>query len=239
MNKLIILFLGLLSGPLFAQNSQCTSNPDYLRAEYKITQSVAAKQPKQMVLWRAGDQVAHQFTKITELWQHVRNEQIRPIRYFEEAKRGIEYQPAELKKKQDWASKYQLMSNEFLQQMELVAERGEGCDKVQIRAFKKADYQVQVEWYPALKLVKSARLKNQQNTTQIELVKTETNLQAIKQQFAAWDRYQTTDYADIGDNETDPFLRKMINLGFIEHGATGFYHEDGHALGGGHHNHKH
>ncbi|WAJ70311.1 hypothetical protein [Catenovulum adriaticum] len=239
MNKITLLFLSLFCGQLFAQNSQCTTNPDYLKAEYKITQSAAPKQDKKMILWRSKEQVAHEFSKITELWQHVRNGQIRPIRYFEDAKRGIEYQPAELKKDQNWDSKYQLMSEAFLQQMEVVGEQGFGCDKVQLRTFKKADYQVQLEWYPALKLVKSARLKNQHNTTQIELINKNTNLKEIKQQFAAWDRYQTTDYADIGDNEADPFLRKMINLGFIEHGATGFYHEDGHALGGGHHNHGH
>jgi len=56
----------------------------------------------------------------------------------------------------------------------------------------------------------------------------------IQQQFALWDAYQTTDYADIGDNEGDPFLAKMINLGFIEHGASGFYDANGKALGGGH-----
>ncbi len=32
-----------------------------------------------------------------------------------------------------------------------------------------------------------------------------------------------TDCADIGDNESDPFLLKMINQVDIEHGSAGFY----------------
>ena len=30
-------------------------------------------------------------------------------------------------------------------------------------------------------------------------------------------------------------VAKMINLGFIEHGATGFYNQQGEAIQGGHH----
>ena len=62
-----------------------------------------------------------------------------------------------------------------------------------------------------------------------------TSEDAIKQKFAVWDRYQTTDYADVGDNESDPMLAKMIKLGFISHGASGFYHADGTQIESGHH----
>ena len=36
--------------------------------------------------------------------------------------------------------------------------------------------------------------------------------------------YQTTDFADIGDDHTDPFLTDMVHQGFIEHGSDGVYH---------------
>jgi hypothetical protein len=52
--------------------------------------------------------------------------------------------------------------------------------------------------------------------------------------FALRDDYRTIDYADIGDSEDDPFVRKMIRMGFVSHGASGFYDEHGHALDGGH-----
>ena len=59
----------------------------------------------------------------------------------------------------------------------------------------------------------------------------------MKAQFAEWYNYQTTDYAYIGDNENDPFLAKMINQGFVEHGASGFYDAQGNQLQGSHKHH--
>ncbi len=53
--------------------------------------------------------------------------------------------------------------------------------------------------------------------------------------FAQRSQYQTTDFADIGDDHSDPFLTKMVTLGFIEKGASGFYDDKGNALAGGHH----
>ncbi len=52
--------------------------------------------------------------------------------------------------------------------------------------------------------------------------------------FAKRADYQATDYADIGDDHTDPFLTKMVTQGFIEAGASGFYNDKGHALEGEH-----
>ena len=40
--------------------------------------------------------------------------------------------------------------------------------------------------------------------------------------------------ADIGDDHTDPFLTNMVNQGFIEAGASGFYDQNGNAIGEGH-----
>jgi len=53
--------------------------------------------------------------------------------------------------------------------------------------------------------------------------------------------YQDIDFADVGDSESDPFIAKMINQGFIEHGSSGFYSSEGHAIEaqGGHGSHSH
>jgi hypothetical protein len=56
----------------------------------------------------------------------------------------------------------------------------------------------------------------------------------IQQQLDTFSAYQSTDFADIGDNESDPFFRKMINLGFIEHSASGFYDSEGNSLSSAH-----
>lgn len=65
------------------------------------------------------------------------------------------------------------------------------------------------------------------------LVGLETDQAIIKDRFAAWDSHETTDFADIGDNESDPFLMRMITLGFISHGASGFYDASGNMISSG------
>lgn len=61
-----------------------------------------------------------------------------------------------------------------------------------------------------------------------------TDPEAVMTAFEDRSRYASTDYADIGDNESDPFLLRMVNLGFVEHGGSGFYDADGHDMGGRH-----
>lgn len=67
----------------------------------------------------------------------------------------------------------------------------------------------------------------------------ESQARPITQQFARLNGGDTTDYADVGDSESDPFLEKRINLGFIEHGAIGFCDADVHVLEGSHQHHVH
>ena len=61
----------------------------------------------------------------------------------------------------------------------------------------------------------------------------------IERQFSVWQAYQTTDYADVGDYESNPILAKMIRVGFsgpqeskqlkLHHGAHhGHSHDDDH-----------
>ncbi len=63
-----------------------------------------------------------------------------------------------------------------------------------------------------------------------KLQKIERNQDVINQFFAQRANYQSTDFADIGDNESDPFLIKMINLGFIDHSASGIYNANGESM---------
>lgn len=65
------------------------------------------------------------------------------------------------------------------------------------------------------------------------LVSLESDEDKVGDRFAAWDSHATTDFADIGDNESDPFLMRMINLGFISHGASGFYDASGNMISSG------
>lgn len=59
----------------------------------------------------------------------------------------------------------------------------------------------------------------------------------IALRFEQWDSYDSVDFAGIGDNEPDPFLARMINPGFIEHGDNNFYDSQGRVLSGQGHRH--
>lgn len=52
--------------------------------------------------------------------------------------------------------------------------------------------------------------------------------------LSRWQQFADTDYADIGDNETDPFLAQMINQGFIEHSEHAVYNSNGQPMSGQH-----
>ncbi|WP_249319400.1 hypothetical protein [Pseudoalteromonas sp. BDTF-M6] len=225
-----------------AQAEQCDANAEVLKADY--LQQQGKQNAKGFSLWRLHQEVAHQALAqgLVEKWQHLRSGQVRPVRYFEQYQRGIEYQPGELKGQGleiDWSQKYQLVSNALLEQP--VRTQGQGCEREELFEHGNEQQKLAITWLPELKLVKSMTLSKQddqgqwQQVNSLELQGYQLNKQQVERQFALWDSYQSTDYADVGDNEQDPFLAKMINQGFIEHGASGFYSSDGQALRGGHH----
>lgn len=236
--KSIILSMVLLSP--FASAVECTADNQYLQANYKVSEQTSQKLPKNelsFTLWRTPRQVAQQSEQLVELWRQLSNQQIRPIRYFTQAKRGIEYQPSEVKGRLDFSGKYQLVSDQFLAKMQLQSEQGEGCYKKQRYHLKQADTVIELVWLSNQRLVESMQVNKTNYSRIITLQSVSFNKQNVLEQFASWDKYQTTDYADIGDNESDPFLAKMINLGFVEHGATGFYDTNGKTLKSNHHHH--
>jgi len=236
--KSVILSLVLLSP--FASAVECTTDHQYLKASYTVSEQTGLERPKKeqsFILWRTPRQAAQQSEQLVELWQQLSNQQIRPIRYFTQAKRGIEYQPSEVKGYQDFSSKYQLVSDQLFASMQLHDEQGKGCEKKQRYRLKQADTVIEVVWLSNQQLVESMQVNKANYSRITSLQSVSFNKQNVLEQFASWDKYQTTDYADIGDNEGDPFLVNMINLGFVEHGATGFYDTNGKSLKSDHHHH--
>ncbi len=236
--KAAILLASLLS-PL-AVAGQCDMNTGFTQADYTVTTDIVANKQhteNTFTLWRTPHQVAKQNPQFIELWQQLRNQQIRPIRYFQHAQRGIEYQPSEVQGEQDWSSKYQLVSDKFLASMTHQKSTGEGCELTEYYTQQQGDSKIELSWLANQKLLKAIRISTPTYSREITLTSSHHNQQNVQAEFAKWDNYQTTDYADIGDNESDPFLAKMINLGFVEHGASGFYDAQGNQLKGEHGHH--
>lgn len=221
--------------------ADCEVDNSVLGAAYRVTHQSGTTAPViyRMHLWRNGQQVAHQYpgTQITEIWERVSNGMLRLERHFDAYQRGIEYQPLEINKGKgvkDWTQKNQLISERLKDSLQLQMSSGEGCQRVEHYALNDNGSTIHLAWLPALKLVKHYRVASDMANLTWELENTVQDSLQVQQAFATRAAYQTTDYTDIGDNESDPFLLKMINLGFVEHGSSGFYNTEGHAIEGGH-----
>ncbi len=250
--KLVLLFIATVTFADVAHTA-CDIDADIVSAKYKVTRiattNTAAKNTaakniatEHVVLWRDKNQVVHQYQErgLSELWQSVTGDRLRLVRYFDRHRRGIEYAPDEIKQnsvEKDWSLKYQLISDQLIHKMERVADAGTGCEQVLSYAGDQGHASLQLDWLPAKKLVKRFSEKTARAELLWELEEVVIDPNRIRQRLSEWDGYQTTDYIDIGDNESDPFLMQMINLGFVKHGASGFYDAEGHPLHGqgGHH----
>ena len=236
---LFVTILLLVTVPSFAQ---CDLKSAALRADYQLNyyENEQLSGQSNIILWRHGNTVAHQYpqTAITESWYLSKNQQIKPTRFFDQYQRAIEYQPGETihgKSEKDWSYRYQLVSNSLLSKMTLQRESGQGCKRSQVFTKKTKNSTIELTWLPEQQLLTHFSWKKGPISEEWQLIKLEHNSQIISAFFTRLDQYKSTDYADIGDDHSDPFLTNMVNLGFIEHGASGFYDTEGKTLEGHEH----
>lgn len=224
MNRFITVFYLLT---LFVQFSyaDCTVDSDVIGAKYKVIVTMAdgtGGDIYDLVLWRKGGQALHEYPEeqLADLWEHTPNKQIRLVRHFDEFERAIEYQPGEIKEgrtKGAWNTKRQLIADDQLEKMQLTRTEGEDCDKSVTYVSETENKTAQLEWLTELQLVKAMTETHSDRTIELQLEATMTDPQEVEAALIKRSDFQSTDYADIGDNESDPFLLKMINLGFTGH----------------------
>ncbi|GBL05458.1 hypothetical protein [Glaciecola sp. KUL10] len=239
----VILFISVCNLATANPVQIACSQADQLIAHYEINR---AQQKVQLNLVRDKHQVAHQYpqTNITEAWELNPSNKIKPTRFFDAHARAIEYQPGESvhgRNESDWSYRYQLMSDKMLTEFKLVEVTGKACDKLQLKEYVDKQVTMKLSWSPATKLIHNFEVINNKTQNTIEkwtLLNTHKNDQQISNFFEQRYAYLSTDFADIGDDHTDPFLTQMLNLGFIEHAHSGFYNQDGHAIRG-QHDHAH
>ena len=219
---------------------QCAYNK--VKATYSITKFAGEQKQTQITLLRSGNHVAHIYhdTGITEMWYLNAKQQMKTTRFFDEHHRAIEYQTGEGiqgKTETDWSRRYQMIADQTLKNLEQTLTVGEGCQTVNTLESQ----QIKLEWFVQKQLIKSLEVQYPQFKETWELTSVSLDEAEIAAEFVKREQYISTDYADIGDDHTDPFLTQMVNLGFIEGGASGFYNAQGEALQGehGHHHEKH
>ncbi|MGY0638163.1 MAG: hypothetical protein ACW7DW_14620 [Paraglaciecola chathamensis] len=236
--------LAAFTPPTFAApqaNAQCTTTPSKLSASYILESSDGAQsRNSELVLYRNGKTVAHHYpqTQITESWYLSPNQQVKPTRSFDSAKRAIEYQPGEKvhgKTETDWDYRNNLISQALLSQLDLVKETGTGCELTRHYSKTIGHTKISVQWAVEQSLLLEYSWQQDNKKEMWTLTEVNHDAKEVDRFFEQRSQYQTTDFADIGDDHSDPFLTKMVTLGFIEKGASGFYDDKGNALAGGHH----
>ena len=222
--KIIAALLFTLS--LSAIAKECEVSADVISAYYQLdTQTThhELKQPPVQQLFelhRNNNQILQRNVSkgINDIWSLHAN-RLSLSRAFDKYQHIIDYQPNELRYQPQWQEVFQLVAIPALNQMQLVEQKGSGCLLEEHYLLKgntlKGQYHsFQLVWLPNLRLVKSLKLQSAQLTRQWQLTKYQHNDDKMSALFKQYETYQTTDYADVGDNEGIPFLAKMINQGF-------------------------
>lgn len=232
--KIITALLFSLS--LTASANECEISADFISAYYqldtKITQQDMEQPPvKQFFeLHRNNNQILQRNVSkgVNDIWSLHAN-RLSLSRAFDEYQHIIDYQPNELRYQPQWQDVYQLVAIPAFNHMQLVEQKGSGClleehyvlkgqalkgKVLNGEALKELHNGYQLVWLPKLGLVKSLTLRNGQLTQQWQLTKYQQKDEKMLALFKQYLTYQTTDYADVGDNEGIPFLAKMINQGF-------------------------
>jgi len=232
-----LLVFGLFSAcSVWAEAAKTCSIEAPVVATYKIRVEVPGGSKENILeLWRYNNQVAIRYPKtlVTEMWGKTKNDRLHLVKIFEKHKRGIEYQPFEIGGSHDWSVKRQLVSNEAISKMRFIKSAGKGCNLIKNYSKQTNKGVRHLAWLENKALIKSYVESSDQRTSTWTLLSTSTKQQEIREKFRALNSYDTVDYTDIGDNESDPFLTSMINFGFIENHSHGFYDSQGNAV------HKH
>lgn len=232
--KIIAALLFTLS--LNVSASECELSADVISAYYQLdTQTThhELKQPPVQQLFelhRNNNQILQRNVSkgINDIWSLHAN-RLSLSRAFDKYQHIIDYQPNELRYQPQWQDVSQLVAIPALSQMQLVEQKGSGClleehyvlkgkvlkgNTLKGKELKGQHQGYQLVWLPNLRLVKSLKLQSAQFTQQWQLTKYQHNDEKMSVLFKQYETYQTTDYADVGDNEGIPFLAKMINQGF-------------------------
>lgn len=240
--KLIALILFF---PLSVMAETCDKNSAVLKANYTIETSHTGEgkahesSTLSLALIRNNARIAYFYPNknVIDIWVRYPNNKVALNRYFEQQKRSIEYQPTELKRQVNWQKQYQLITEKQIKKMALITIAGSGCYRQEEYNLMQGETSVHLIWLPQLHLVKRLQVSQKEYSKVWQLAGIESSEKGVRAFFDKLYQYQSTDYADIGDNESDPFLVKMINLGFIEHTPKGFYNSQGGNISPDHHRH--
>lgn len=214
--KNIAYLLVLLSMNVMA--NECKISSELLSAYYKVShnnsganneniQLLELHRNKNRILKRNISQGVH------NSWT-VNGNRYSLTRSFDKYQHAIEYQANELNYQPQQQDIHQIVSTPSISKMQLVKQNSSGCDLVQHYILADQKNRYELAWLPKLALIKSFKIISNDASKEWSLTHYERDEYKITSLLSVYDNYQSTDYADIGDNESIPFLAAMIQQGF-------------------------
>ena len=203
----------------FALGEQCKIESNNIWVNYQKTtmvKNVESHKAETFSLIRNNNSVAHVSPQVrqVDLWHRVRGNNVMLTRFFTDVKQAIEYQPQEIKSGVSFLEKFQLLTLGFLEKLTLVEEKKYACHSEQVLELKGKQQSIFLIWQKELQLPKYLKIVEGERVVTWQQQTLSSNQEEIKQYLDQLSGYQVTDYADIGDNENNPVLAKMIYQGF-------------------------
>ncbi|WP_131668349.1 hypothetical protein [Psychrobacter pygoscelis] len=224
----LLLLLALMVTPLAnaeASTSHLTSNSTTLsdpcqakpiKANYEVSTFIKDRKVASypFTFYRDATHALYVYPDegLADLWTLTQNNQLELSRNFSTAKRAIEYTSADLRNvhnREHWDKLFGVID---LQGESPVSQQSADCKS--IATYK--DAHKDIRYYNRLKLPASMTFTNG-DKRQTYTLKAWAYSHELQQKLKIYRRYDAMDFADIGDNEADPFVSKMITMGFIEH----------------------
>lgn len=211
-----------------------------LQARYLLTTTQIAETSKhkqqnvrsynEFDLIRKGEhKVAYHYPDLglSDIWTQQNEQQVSLLKAFHQHKKAIDYDAIEVSDliAQRWHKLYNLVSPQLLKQLTPGNLQGEGCLQTRRYSGMLNGEFIQINWLTQLQLPQSIDWTSKEQFRQYKLKGIEANSALY---FHDIENYQSTDFADIGDNEADEFLQKMINMGFVHHSHESVYDAQGH-----------
>lgn len=215
-----VIFLAMLSPHAFATPAKQDISAEFVSTT--CANPCKTPQVRDWFFWRAPNRVEIRDASgaLGELWMRDNRGQL-SYTYLEPThKRGIEYNPTDLKiigQQRNWDRLASLVSPQYLEKLKPVG-------KTEVLGYQATLYEgtiknskTEVTWIPALALAARIAQTGADRTTVSELKslhaqKTGTPLSATSE--ADLSNYQLVDFADVGDNETSPgmsWLKHAMN----------------------------
>ncbi|MBM7072334.1 hypothetical protein JQC92_09865 [Shewanella sp. 202IG2-18] len=215
--SILVLFFSV---HLHVNAQSCSVDSAVIGAKYQVsvTNNEGEMASYPVNIWRHKNKVVYEYPhkQKAEYW-YIANKQksvsVQLTRYYDGFERGIEYQLSHKTVKANIRKWNKLNSVIALSDFELSSSKTSAftCDETMKIVSKQG---VDIEWLNYYQLPKHFKLTQKGKVKSWQLRSLITDAKVVQSKVNSRNHYQVTDYADIGDNESDEFLSKMIVMGF-------------------------